>query len=53
MQNRKDITNENPMQTMIQVVRTRNNAVIPHGKRPKNTTKVKKNKYASTMNYNK
>lgn len=51
-------SNENPLQTMIQVARTKSNAVIPHGKRPAKTNTVKrntdgvlKNKYASVMQY--
>lgn len=53
----QNTTNENPVQTMIQIERTRSNAVIPHGKRPaKNVVKRKsdgslKNKYANVMQY--
>ncbi len=42
-----------PMLHPIIPAKTRSNSVIPHGKRPQNTTKVKKNKYANTMQYNK
>lgn len=47
-----------PMLHPIISAKTRSNSVIPHGKRPQNTTKVRrntdgtlKNKYASIMQY--
>lgn len=57
MQNMQDTTDANPLQTMIQVARTRSNAVIPNGKRPatnkvrRNTDGTLKNKYANVMQY--
>ena len=53
----QDTTDANPLQTMIQVARTRSNAVIPNGKRPatnkvrRNTDGTLKNKYANVMQY--